>query len=82
MSTVCETLQVARSNITARVAGRPKKRRGRPPLPDAELVSEIQAIIAELPTYGYRRVHAVLRRKAILENRSWPNRSGSGNLHS
>ena len=73
MSTVCETLQVARSNITARVADRPKKRRGRPPLPDAELVSEIQAIIAELPTYGYRRVHAVLRRKAILENRSWPN---------
>ncbi len=73
MSIVCETLQVARSNITARVADRPKKRRERPPLPDAELVSEIQDIITELPTYGYRRVHAVLRRKAILENRSWPN---------
>jgi putative transposase len=26
--------------------------RGRPPLPDAELVGDIQALIADLPTYG------------------------------
>lgn len=73
MSSVCETLQVARSNITERVAGRPEMRKGRPPSPDADLVSEIKAIIDDLPTYGYRRVHAVLRRKAIMEHRSWPN---------
>jgi putative transposase len=29
-------------------------------LPDEELVAEIMAVIAELPTYGYRRVHAIL----------------------
>jgi hypothetical protein len=34
------------------------RRVGRPPLPDDELVSKIKAVIAELPTYGYRRVHA------------------------
>src|SRR5262249_58671530 len=44
---------------------RPKKRIGRRPLPDGKLVAEIKAIIAELPTYGYRRVHAILKRQAL-----------------
>ena len=35
-------------------------RRGRPPQPDAALLAEIRAIITELPTYGYRRAHALL----------------------
>jgi hypothetical protein len=26
-----------------------------------------------MPTYGYRRVHAILRRKARNEDRPWPN---------
>lgn len=26
-----------------------------------------------MPTYGYRRVHAILRRNALRESRSWPN---------
>src|SRR5947207_12164808 len=37
----------------------------RPPLPDDDLVSKIKAVIAELATYGYRRVHAVLKRQAL-----------------
>src|SRR5262245_32464473 len=41
---------------------RAKKRIGRPPLPDDKLVAEIKAVITELPTYGYRRVHAILKR--------------------
>ena len=49
------------------------RRRGRPPLPDAELVAEIGAFIAELPTYGYRRVHALLRRQAQTTGRESPN---------
>jgi putative transposase len=36
-------------------------------------VDEIKAIIDDMPTYGYRRVHAILRRKARSQNRSWPN---------
>ncbi len=62
MSAVCSTLQVARSNIAEQVAGRPAKRQGRPPQPDEELVTAIKALIGTLPTYGYRRVHALLVR--------------------
>lgn len=73
MKTVCETLGVARSNVAARAAGSPSRARGRPPLPDRQLVEEIKAIIADMPTYGYRRVHAILRRNARKDGRSWPN---------
>jgi putative transposase len=73
MKTVCETLGVARSNIAARAAGSPSRAKGRPPLPDRKLVEEIMAIIADMPTYGYRRVHAILRRNARKDGRSWPN---------
>ncbi|MBB3149960.1 putative transposase [Phyllobacterium trifolii] len=73
MTAVCETFGVARSNIAERVKQRSTKTRGRPPLADHDLVDEIKAIIADMPTYGYRRVHAILRRKASSERRSWPN---------
>ncbi|EYR82909.1 transposase [Shinella sp. DD12] len=73
MKAVCETLGVARSNVAARAARSPSGARGRPPQPDRELVEEIKAIIADLPTYGYRRVHAVLRRNAREQGRPWPN---------
>ncbi|CAN7747716.1 IS3 family transposase [Ensifer adhaerens] len=73
MKAVCETLGVARSNIAARATGSLSRARGRPPLPDRELVEDIKAIIADMPTYGYRRVHAILRRNARKDGRSWPN---------
>jgi putative transposase len=73
MRAVCETFGVARSNMAERVRQRPSKARGRPPFADDDLVDEIKAIISEMPTYGYRRVHALLRRKARWESRSWPN---------
>ncbi len=67
MSAVCETLGVARSNVAAQekkgIAACPV-RLGRPPAPEADLVARIVAVIGELPTYGYRRVHAILRRQA------------------
>jgi putative transposase len=73
MTAVCETFGVARSNMAQRVKQRPSEARGRPPLADDDLVDEIKAIISEMPTYGYRRVHAILRRKARSESRPWPN---------
>ena len=50
MKTVAEVIGVSRSNLVERLQERPKKRIGRPPLPDEELVAEIKAVIAELPT--------------------------------
>jgi putative transposase len=73
MSAVCSTLRVARSNIAEQAAGRPIKRRGRPPQPDAELVAAIKTIIGSLPTYGYRRVHALLVRQVREQGRPAPN---------
>lgn len=34
------------------------------PQPGGEFVAAIEAIVGKLPTYGYRRVDAVMRRKA------------------
>ena len=59
MKIVAEVIGVSRSNLVERLQARPKKRIGRRPLPDTELVAEIKAVIADLPTYGYRRVHAI-----------------------
>lgn len=73
MTAVCEAFGVARSNMAQRAKQRPSKARGRPPLAEDDLVKEIKAIIADMPTYGYRRVHAILRRNALRDSRSWPN---------
>jgi putative transposase len=70
---VAETLGVARSNLTERLKPDPPKRRGRPAQPDDRLISQIKAVIAELPTYGYRRVHAILRRRARINGAAAPN---------
>jgi putative transposase len=74
MKVIAETLGVARSNLAEQnKVGSSKSRRGRLPYPDANLVAAIQAVIAEMPTYGYRRVRAVLRRKAKAEGSQPPN---------
>jgi putative transposase len=74
MTAVCETIGVARSNVAERAAGRTPKRRGRPPLPDGELLEQIKAVIADMPSYGHARVWAILRREAIAEGRAPANR--------
>jgi putative transposase len=58
MKTITRTLGVARSNIFKRNSGTPHRRGVK--AGDEELVAEIRAIIALRPTYGYRRVHAIL----------------------
>jgi putative transposase len=70
---VADVIGVARSNLVEQVRRRPRQRLGRPPAPADALVAEIEAVIADLPTYGYRRVHAILRRKALAEGRQPPN---------
>jgi putative transposase len=58
---IADALGVARSNLAAKAIVAPR-RRGRPPQPEAELLAEIRQVIAAQPTYGYRRVHALIRR--------------------
>lgn len=65
MSAVAEALDIARPHLSAMRNRPPPRPRGRPPLPDVELVAEIRLLVAGLPTYGYRRVHALLRRQAV-----------------
>jgi putative transposase len=70
MKTVTEVIGVSRSNLVGRLQPRPSRGRiGHPPLPDEELVAQIKAAIAELPTYRYRRVHAILKRQAVAIGR-------------
>jgi putative transposase len=63
MKTVADALGIARSNLAEQAAAKPRQRCGRPPQPDAALLAEIEAIIAGQPSYGYRRVHALIRRQ-------------------
>ena len=77
MKTVAEVIAVSRSNLAERRQGHPQKRIRRPPLPDEELMAQIRAVIDELPTYGYRRVHAILKRQALAAGLKPPNPSGS-----
>jgi len=78
MNAVAATLDVARSHLAARLAqrtaGRSPQRRGRPPLPEEALLAEIETVIEDMPTYGYARVWARLRRKALTEGRAPANR--------
>ncbi|VBY70119.1 integrase catalytic subunit [Burkholderia pseudomallei] len=64
MKTVCEVLGVARSAVAVKRTRSSDWRDGRRArvTNDAGLVEEIQAHVAHLPTYGYRRVWALLRR--------------------
>jgi len=64
VKTIADILGVARSNLTVQASPeRPRRRRGRHPQPEGALVAEIKALIAGQPTYGYRRIHALLRRQ-------------------
>ncbi|MGH2803321.1 MAG: IS3 family transposase [Thermoleophilaceae bacterium] len=68
MKAVADTLQVARSNLAAqaqRGGGRP-----RPPYRkagDAELLARIRFLVDARPSYGYRRITALLNRQADAE---------------
>ena len=70
MKRVCDVLGVARSNVADRLARPADWRDGRTArrTDDAGLVEEIRLSVADLPSYGYRRVWGLLRRQR--ENQS------------
>lgn len=65
MKQVCEVLGVARSNVATKLARPADWRDGRSarPTDDTGLVDEIRRVVADLPSYGYRRVWGRLRRE-------------------
>ena len=63
MKAIAETLGVARSNLMDRRAGATKPRGRYRKDRDAALLPLIRAIVDERPTYGYRRVWALLNRQ-------------------
>lgn len=73
MKMVADVIGISRSNLAERAKHRERRPVGRPPQPDDVLVAEIRTVIADLPTYGYRRVHAILRRRTLAEGRKFPN---------
>ena len=60
---VAETLKVSRSNLILRQHGSSKPRKAYIKADDAVLLPAIRAIVDERPTYGYRRVGALLNRE-------------------
>jgi len=63
MKAITDTLGVARSNIIERVRGL-RQRRGPQTRPgDLELAAEIRRLVDQRPTYGYRRIAALIRRE-------------------
>ena len=67
MKVVAETLGVARSNLHDRLKGTTKPRRRYHKAQDAALLPLVTALVTARPTYGYRRITAVLNRQLRSE---------------
>ena len=63
MKVVTDTLGVARSNIAERVKGVRRERGPQTREGDLELAAEIRALVDARPTYGYRRIAALIKRE-------------------
>lgn len=63
MKAVADTLGVSRSNLIERLKGRSKPRGSYHKAEDAELLPIIRRLVDQRPTYGYRRIAALLNRE-------------------
>lgn len=63
MNLVASTLGVGRSTVYDRLGGSAKARGPYTKADDADLLPRIRQIAAQRPTYGYRRIAAVLNRQ-------------------
>ncbi len=63
MKTVADTLSVSRSNLIERLKGKSKPRGPYNKVEDAELLPAIRRLVDQRPTYGYRRITALLNRE-------------------
>ena len=63
MKTIAETLGVARSNLIERRDDAKPKRGPQDRPGDLELSADIRRLVDQRPTYGYRRIAALLKRE-------------------
>ncbi len=63
MKTIAATLSVARSNIIERKEGARPKRGPQDRPGDGELATDIRRLVDARPTYGYRRIAALIKRE-------------------
>ncbi len=70
MTAVAETLGVSRSNLSRRRSEAAKPRRAYSKAGDAAVLPLIRTLVEERPTYGYRRITALLNR--LLRKRDEP----------
>ncbi|UOA20711.1 hypothetical protein DSM14862_03549 (plasmid) [Sulfitobacter indolifex] len=68
MKMVAQTLGVSRSNLYERQSGSTKPRRSYYKAQDAALLPRIERLVVERPTYGSRRITAVLNRELRTES--------------
>jgi putative transposase len=67
---ISESLGVARSQLTVRLNPGAQPERRRRVLDDTALVEEIRTEVSELPSYGYRRVWGLLRRRRETQSQA------------
>ena len=63
MKRIAETLGVARSNLLECAAGKRPKRGPQTRAGDVELTADIRRLVDGRPSYGYRRIAALLKRE-------------------
>ena len=63
MKTVTQTLGVARSNLAARAKGPARRRGAQAREGDDALSTDVRRLVDARPTYGYRRIAALLNRE-------------------
>lgn len=73
MMAAAKTLGVSRSNLHERLNGSAKPRRGYHKAQDAVVLPLIQTLVAKRPTYGYRRITAILNRQLRSEGNATVN---------
>lgn len=70
MKTIATTLGVARSHLHDRLKGASEPCLKPPRAKDTAVVQRIQRLVGERPTYGYRRITALLNRELVNENKA------------
>jgi putative transposase len=65
VKSVAEALEVSRSQLSARLSGQRKPRSTYSKVGDADLLAPLRSLVDDRPTYGYRRIGALMNRERL-----------------